>query len=178
MTEATPPKAKKQTSVMWLIAHEPPPKPLCFDSVPEWQSFLVSTVESGEKITRRSDTAKWATVDGKKIRTQRMVVPVFDRVDYCSSCAIGSQAQLAKRQAGRCVLPPLPYKTQIALFDATTDTLSVQRDRVADEAAKRKAAGRMEKAAAFLRLHGFEVKAPSVLAWIGLAGLFSGDGKS
>lgn len=166
MTDSKP-KAKP-TKVMWLIQHQPPPKPLCFDTLTEWQSYLITQVASGEKITRRQDTAKWATVDGKKVRTHRTVVPVFDKIDHCGDCAIGSPAQLAKRQAGRCVLPPLPYKTQIALFDASTDTLAQQRDRVAAEAEKRKAAARLEKAAAYLKAHGFEVKAPGVLARFGL----------
>ncbi len=153
---------------MWLIQHQPPPKPQCFDTLAEWQSYLVTQVVSGEKITRRQDTAKWTTVDGRKIRTQRTVVPVFARIDFCADCDIGSPAQMSKRQAGRCLLPPLPYKTQLALFDASTDTLPQQRARVAEEAAKRKEASRLEKAAAYLMAHGFEVKAPSPLGWLGL----------
>lgn len=156
--------------VIWLIKHAPPPTPRCFDSTEQWQEQLLLIHASGETITRRQDTAKWATVEGKKIRTQRTSVMVFDRIDYCATCDIGSPTQMAKRQAGRCNLPPLPYKTQLALFDATSDSLVRQRDRVVAEAVKRKTAGRLEKAAAFLRTHGFGVTAPSRLDWIG-AGL-------
>lgn len=156
--------------VIWLIKNTPPPTPLCFDSKEQWQEQLLLMHASGETITRRQDTAKWTTVDGKKVRTQRTVTMVFDRIDYCADCDIGSQTQIRKRQAGRCIMPPLPYKTQLHLFDASTDTLAQQRDKVASEAMKRKMAGRLEKAAAFLRAHGFGITAPSRLDWIG-AGL-------
>lgn len=155
--------------VFWMIQHVPPPTPPCFDSLDQWQKYLTVAVASGEKITRRQDTGTWTTIDGKKVRVTRTVTTVFDRIDYCSDCDIGSPQQVAKRQAGRCILPPLPYKTQLALFDASTDTLSQQRDRVAEESEKRKTATRLEKAAAYLKAHGFEVKAPTMLGWIGLA---------
>jgi hypothetical protein len=158
---ATPPR-----NIVWLVRHAAPPTPACFDSDEQWQSYLISLAASGERITRRQDTGKWTTVDGKKIRTERTVTTVFTRIDYCQDCPIGSAAQVAKRQAGRCIMPPLPYRTQIALFDAQTDTLVAQMDKVAAESARRKEASRLEKAAAYLRAHGFELKAPSVVAWM------------
>lgn len=177
MPKAEPRPYAVKPKVLWLIQHAPPPTPPCFDSLDQWQQYLMVMAASGEKITRRSDTAKWKTVNGKKLRTNRNVVPVFDRIDYCAECDIGSAQQLAKRQAGRCILPPLPYKTQLALFDASTDTLSQQRDRVAEESAKRKTSTRLEKAAAYLKAHGFEVKAPTSLGWIGLACLLVAEVK-
>lgn len=153
--------------VIWMIRNIPPPTPLCFDSLEQWQEQLLLIHASGESITRRQDTGKWTTIDGKKIRTERTVTMVFDRIDYCAACDIGGAQQMAKRQAGRCILPPLPYKTQLALFDAQTDTLGQQRDKVAAETAKRKTAGRLEKAAAYLKAHGFGVTAPSRLDWMG-----------
>ena len=168
MIQSAKPQTGRPRKVTWLIEHRPPPTPLCFDSTAEWQSYLTSLADSGEPITRKQDTGKWTTRNGIKIRTQRTVTLVWERIDYCQDCAIGSPDQAAKRQAGRCILPPLPYTRQIALFDASTDTLTVQRDRVAEESARRKTDSRLEKAAAFLKAHGFDVRAPSVLGWLGL----------
>lgn len=168
MIQSARPQTGRPRKVIWLIEHHPPPTPLCFDSLAEWQSYPTSQAESGEPITRKSDTGKWTTRNGIKVRLKRTVAPVWQRIDYCQDCAIGSPSQMAKRQAGRCILPPLPYTRQIALFDATTDTLTVQRDRVAEESARRKTDSRIEKAAAFLKAHGFNVTAPSVLGWLGI----------
>jgi hypothetical protein len=167
MPTTNPPRAAKRT-VVWMIQHAPPPTPQCFDSLEQWQQYLTVLNASGEQITRRQDIGKWTTVDGKKVRTWRTVARVFDRIDICADCDLGSPQQIAKRQAGRCIMPPLPYRTQVALFDASTDTLNQQRDRIAEEMAKRKTAGRLEKAAAYLKAHGFEIRAPSLLALLGI----------
>lgn len=169
MIQSAKPQTGRPRKVIWLIENRPPPTPLCFDSTAEWQSYLTSLADSGEPITRKSDTGKWTTRNGVRIRLKRTVALVWERIDYCQDCAIGSHDQMAKRQAGRCILPPLPYTRQIALFDAATDTLTVQRDRVAEESARKKTDSRIEKAAAYLREHGFDVRAPSVLSWLGIS---------
>lgn len=99
------PYAVKSTKVVWMIQHSPPPKPLCFDSMAQWQAYLMYLDASGEKITRRQDTGKWTTQDGAKIRTVRTVVTVFDRIPFCDDCLIGGQRQKRMALEGRCILP-------------------------------------------------------------------------
>ena len=94
----TPPPGCKSSKVIWMILAEPPPQPLCFDTVDDWQTYLCSLHESGEKITRMQDTGKFA---GK-----RTVRQVFARIDYCADCAIGGKRQLKMQSDRRCILPP------------------------------------------------------------------------
>jgi hypothetical protein len=151
--------------IAWLIQHAPPPKPACYDTDLEWRQYLTSVVESGEPVTRIEDTAKWTTINGRKVRTERTVRAVWKPIPFCDDCAIGSPAQRAKQQAGRCVMPPLPYTKQLALFDAATDTTAVNRPQMQREAAKRKMDRRIAMATEFLQGLGFGVTAPT--GWVG-----------
>ena len=103
MTAPPLPYAVKSTKVIWMIQHAPPPKPLCFDSLPQWQAYLMYLDASGERITRRQDTAKWTTQRGAKVRTVRTVVTVFDRIDHCSDCLVGGERQQRMVREGRCI---------------------------------------------------------------------------
>ena len=93
-----PPPGVRGTKTVWMIINVPPPKPLCFDTVDDWQRYLCGVAESGQKVTRRQDTGRY---NGK--RTVRIV---FDRVDYCEDCAIGGSHQMQMMADRRCILPP------------------------------------------------------------------------
>lgn len=93
------PYAVKSTKVIWMIQNDPPPKPLCFDTMKDWQDLLMYMEASGERITRRQDIGKHSK---SKVR---VVTTVFDRVDFCMDCAIGGQRQQRMAQEGRCILP-------------------------------------------------------------------------
>ena len=101
---ATLPYAVKGNKVIWLIQNHPPPKPLCFDDLAQWQSYLMYLDASGEKITRRQDTGKWTTLEGSKVRVQRTVVTVFDRIDFCADCHVGGPRQQRMVAEARCIL--------------------------------------------------------------------------
>ncbi len=90
-----PPIAR--TKIYWMVQNSPPPKPLCFDTLRDWQEYLLYVHASGTPITRRQDLGKWAG--------RRTVTTVFARVDYCADCDIGGKVQQAKQRAGRCILP-------------------------------------------------------------------------
>lgn len=68
-----PEPAVKQSKVIWFIANDLPPTPACFDDRRQWQDYLKSLHESGERITRVQDTAFWTMVGGVKVRTHRFL---------------------------------------------------------------------------------------------------------
>lgn len=92
-----PPYAVKVSKVIWMIQKAPPPMPLCFDSMAQWQEYLVYLHASGETITRRQDLGKH--------KGPRVVTTVFDRIDHCEDCLIGEKRQLRMQDEGRCILP-------------------------------------------------------------------------
>ena len=91
-----PPWDVRPSKVVWMVINTPPPRPLCFDSQQQWQTYLCYLHESGEAITRRQDTGKYA---GK-----RTVTTVFDRIDFCVDCEIGELRQKRMMVEGRCIL--------------------------------------------------------------------------
>lgn len=93
------PYAVKSTKVIWMIQNAPPPKPLCFDTLNDWQVYLMYLEASGEKITRRQDLGKHSAT---RVRT---VTTIFDRIDYCADCHIGGERQQRMQATGRCILP-------------------------------------------------------------------------
>jgi hypothetical protein len=99
------PVMQRRGKIVWLIQNDPPPTPLCFDDRRQWQDYLHSLHESGEKITRVQDTGYWTVIGGVKVRQQRFLATVWERVDYCSDCHIGGTRQLRMQATGRCILP-------------------------------------------------------------------------
>ena len=91
------PYAVKITKVIWMIEKAPPPMPLCFDSMSQWQEYLMYLHASGETITRRQDLGKY--------KGPRVVTTVFDRIDHCEDCLIGEKRQLRMQDEGRCIIP-------------------------------------------------------------------------
>ncbi len=115
----------RKTRVIWMIEHEPPAKPPCFDAMDGWKQYLLCLHETGRTLTRRSDTGKYA---GK--RTVRMV---FDRIDYCGDCDIGSHTQRQKQQAGRCVMPASmldPIRPTATDIKGTREVLKIRDQRI------------------------------------------------
>ena len=118
-------QALRKTKVIWMIEHEPPPKPPCFDALDGWKQYLLSLHATGRTLTRRSDTGKYA---GK--RTVRMV---FDRIDYCGDCDIGSATQRSKQLAGRCVMPASmlePIRPKTTDIKGTREVLKIRDQRI------------------------------------------------
>lgn len=91
----------KPTVVIWMILHQPPPKPLCYDTMERWQDDLMRMHTEGQTITRRQDIGKHAR------DRPRVVSNVFDmrRIDYCDMCLIGSDHQRRMQRERRCILP-------------------------------------------------------------------------
>lgn len=98
---ATLPYAVKPSKIIWLIQNQPPPKPLCFDSMPQWQEYLMYLHADGTQITRRQDLGK-----NSKDRV-RVVTDVIDpkRIDFCQDCDIGGDRQKRMQREKRCILP-------------------------------------------------------------------------
>ena len=90
----------KQSRTIWMIQTAPPPKPMCFDTLEQWQEYLMYLHASGESITRRQDIGKY----GNK---PRVITVVFDHIPYCDDCEIGSPRQLRMRSEGRCIVPEI-----------------------------------------------------------------------
>ena len=98
------PYAVKRTKVIWMIENAPPPTPPCFDSQPQWQTYLMYLHASGEAITRRQDLGK----HGSNLGRVRVVTTVFDRIDFCADCDIGGTRQKRMQREARCVIPATP----------------------------------------------------------------------
>lgn len=93
----------KPSKVIWMIQNHPPPKPLCYDTLQRWKDDLMHMHTEGIQLTRRQDTGKWKTVDGRKVRIKRVITTVFDRIDFCEGCP----ADWRKKMQGekRCIVP-------------------------------------------------------------------------
>jgi hypothetical protein len=91
------PYAVKGSKVIWMVKNDPPPRPLCFDTMAQWQTYLMYLAASGERITRRQDLGKHSG--------RRTVTTVFDRIDYCADCDVGGLRQRRMASERRCILP-------------------------------------------------------------------------
>lgn len=100
---ATLPFDVKPSKVIWMIQTAPPPKPLCYDTMERWKDDLMHMHAEGKQLTRRQDTGKWQTVNGRKVRVKRTVTMVFDRIDFCDGCP----AEWRRKMQGekRCIVP-------------------------------------------------------------------------
>jgi len=92
------PHGVRATKIIRLLVHSPPPKPLCFDRLADWQEYLMLLHTEGRKVIRREDRI---TPDGR-----RVVTNAWDRIDYCQDCQIGGEFQTRMQRERRCILPP------------------------------------------------------------------------
>lgn len=78
-----------------LIAREAPPRPPCFDTHPDWVSWLQMAYESDERVLRRRDSGN---TDPNR-RTWHEVLPA-KQIDYCKDCTARRQQRM--ETLGRC----------------------------------------------------------------------------
>lgn len=95
-------KIVRQTKIIWLLKHDPPPTPLCFESREDWQGYLMLLHTEGRSVVRRQDRV----IEGKRIVTN-----TWDRIDYCADCDIGGSYQQRMQRENRCILPAKNEKT-------------------------------------------------------------------
>lgn len=96
MTDAPYATRANRTRVIWMIENNPPPKPACFDTMRQWQEYLLYVDASGEPVVQRRDHGRMPV---------RVVSVEFRRIDYCADCDIGSARQQRMQVEGRCIIP-------------------------------------------------------------------------
>lgn len=82
-------------TVIMMIQTSPPPRPACFDSDPDWVSWLISAHLGGMRVVRRVDVGK----SREARQTWHELLPT-KAIDYCADCTARRQARMLA--AGRC----------------------------------------------------------------------------